>query len=116
MGGGQKGVNRGGGAALESTRGALNAARTAARQRGDNGTAKFARQYPHRLKIALRRDGKSCLDDVYAQAIQLVGHAHLLGHVHAATRRLFSVAQGRIEYGDVLWLSQVFLPGRKGRA
>jgi hypothetical protein len=41
----------------------------------------------------------------------LVRHADFLGDIHAATRRLLSVAQGGIEYSDVLCLSQIYLPG-----
>jgi hypothetical protein len=39
-----------------------------------------------------------------------VRHADLLGHVHAATRRLLSVTQGGVKYGNTLCLSQDFLP------
>ena len=92
---------RGAGGAFEGAPGSFNVARTTSRQGGDDGAANLARQRPDRLKVAFRCDGKSGLDDVHAQPIELVRHAHLLGYVHAATRRLFSVAQGSIEYGNV---------------
>ncbi len=114
---GKKGVNAGVGSAFQGAPGALDVAGATTRQGCDDGTANLPGQHAHRLKIAFRCDGKPRLEDVDTQSVQLVRHADFLGDIHAATRRLLPVAQGGIEYCDVLCLSQICLPGPpRGRA
>ena len=52
----------------------------------------------HRFKVAFRGDRESGFDHVHAQPVKLPRHAHLLAHVHAATRRLLAIPQSRVEY------------------
>ncbi len=54
----------------------------------------------HRLEVARRRDREPRLHDVHAQLGELVGHAQLLGHGHAAAGGLLAVAQGGVEDVD----------------
>src|SRR5204863_8771398 len=56
----------------------------------------FSKQL-YRSKIAVRCYWKTCLDDVYAELLELKGHAELLLHVHTTDRRLLSIAQSRVE-------------------
>ena len=53
---------------------------------------------PDALEIARRGDGEARLEHVHAQPFELLRHAHLLLDVHRVARRLFAVAQRRIEY------------------
>jgi len=62
-----------------------------------------------RLEVTLRRDGKAGLDDVDAQARELVGDLEFLGDVERDARRLLAVTQGRVE--DQYSVHLVRLPG-----
>src|SRR6266446_4690547 len=126
IGSGKKSMNPRAGGPFKSATGSFNVARTTARQGGNHGAANFARQRPHRVKVAFRCDRKSCLNDVHAQAVELVPHAYLLFAVHTAARRLLSIAQGGVKYGymlwcyviprHVIWFRQVILPCFEVRA
>src|ERR1700682_1707186 len=91
------------GGCFENPPGSLNVGPTTSRQGGNHGPANLARQEPYRVKVPLGCNRKPGFDDVHAQAVELTRHTHLLLAVHTATWRLFPVAQGRIEYGYVLW-------------
>src|SRR5262249_44844690 len=54
-------------------------------------------------KILIGRYRDPRLDDVRSQGIQLNRHPQLLLHVHAASRRLFSISQSGIENSDSLF-------------
>ena len=54
----------------------------------------------HRFKIAVRSNRETCLDHIHTQAVELVRPAQLFLLVDAATRRLLSVAEGRVENYD----------------
>ena len=70
--------------------------------------ADFAGDALHGLEIALRGDGEAGLDDVDAEAFQLVGDGQLLIGVHAAARRLLAIAQGGVKDQDLFgWGSYV---------
>jgi hypothetical protein len=49
------------------------------------------------LEIAFAGDGEAGFQDVHSQFHQFPGHLQLLGHRHAATRRLFAIAKGGVE-------------------
>src|SRR5580765_9119463 len=92
------------GSSLERAAGSFNVAGTTACKSRDYGAPNLSCQRPNRVEVPFRRDGKSCLDDVHSQAVELVPHAYLLFTVHAAPRRLLAIAQCGVEYGDVVWL------------
>jgi hypothetical protein len=64
-----------------------------------------------RLKVTLGGNRESRLDDIHAQAVELMGKASLLRGVHAATGRLFSIPQRGIKYSYVFSVYQCFLQG-----
>src|SRR5579864_599203 len=82
---------------LQCLPGTFNIRAAGARQTRNNGPANNLSDRSHRFKIAVRGNRKSSLDDVDAQAIKLVRQAQLLLVIHAAARRLLSVAEGGIE-------------------
>ena len=51
----------------------------------------------HALEVLRGDDGEARLDDVHPQLLQLAGHLHLLGEVHAASRGLLAVPQGGVK-------------------
>jgi hypothetical protein len=55
------------------------------------------RHLPHSGKVAVGCNGKPRFNDIDAQQFQLPGQPNFLRHVHTATRRLFSIAEGGIE-------------------
>src|ERR1700751_453008 len=88
------------GSVLERLPGALYIRCAGASERGDGWAADGL---DHRLdcgKVPLGSDGESCFDHIHAQPVQLLRKAELFLHIHAATRRLFTVPKRRIEYCD----------------
>ena len=85
--------------ALERLGRPLDVERGGARQRRDLDRD-LAAHLLHRLEVAVRRDGEPRLHDVHAQLGELVGHAQLLGHGHAAAGGLLAIAQGGVEDMD----------------
>src|SRR5262249_47266626 len=81
---------------LEGLGGALDVQRRAARERRHLDRY-LAPHGAHGLEVAFARDPEAAFEDVHAQLRELVRHAHLLGHGHAAARGLLTVAKGRIE-------------------
>ena len=59
------------------------------RDRGGNGL--------HRGKVTIGGDWEACLDYIHTEAVELSSQPDLFLHIHAATRRLLAVAQGRIK-------------------
>src|SRR5919109_825045 len=94
------------GSSLKGLPGALDVFATTARQGGDGRSPNFARYSLHRLEVAFRGDGKSCLDHIHAQTIELARHAQLLVLIHAVAWSLFPIAQRGVEYLDSLWFQQ----------
>ena len=68
-----------------------------ARQAGDHGSMDLAGDRLHGLEVAGRGDREARLDDVDAQARELVGDLELLGRVQRDARRLLAVAQRGVE-------------------
>ena len=54
----------------------------------------------HALEVHGGGDGKARLDDIHPQLLQLPGHLHLLGEIHAAPGGLLTVPQGGIKNFD----------------
>src|SRR5450432_4782357 len=88
-------------ALLEGPGGALDVGRHAAGQRRDLDVH-LGTHGAHGLEVALGRDGEPGLEDVHAEVAELVRHAQLLGHGHAATGRLLAVAQRGVEDEDAV--------------
>src|SRR5262249_42235610 len=55
------------------------------------------RKQLYRLEVSVGGNGESGFDNIHSKLLELKRHAQLLVHIHAATRRLLSIAQGRIE-------------------
>ena len=71
------------------------------RQTGDARALDLGRDRLDRLEVVGRGDREPGLDDVHAQLGQLVRDLELLGPVQGSARRLFAVAQCRVEDPDV---------------
>ena len=69
-------------------------------QAGDDRTSNYRSNGLHGGEVTLRGDGKSSLNHVHAQAVELMRHAQLFLHIHATTGRLFAVPQSGVEYRD----------------
>src|SRR5689334_7969229 len=109
------------GRALERLPRALDIRGTSTRQAGNDRPANRSRNRLYSREITVRCDGKTRLDHVYAQTVELVRQTQLFLHVHAATRRLLAIAQGGIEYRDArsfhaqdLLASELFMLRRRG--
>jgi hypothetical protein len=63
----------------------------APRQARNDWTGHIARYGLNSLKVAIRGNRESCLNDVHTQAVELLRHAQLFVRSHAAARRLFAV-------------------------
>ena len=94
---------------LQRLGGALDVERRAARQRRHLDGHLGGSPRCTASKSPVRGDGEPRLQDVHAQLGELVRHAHLLGHGHAAAGRLLAVAQGGVEdvdaFGTSPWAS-----------
>ena len=91
---------RGRAAPLQSLPGAFDILRAGAGKARDNRTPHRRGNRLHRREIAFGRDGESRLDHIDAQPVEVMRHAQLLRHIHAATRRLLAVAQRSVENRD----------------
>ncbi len=80
-----------------------------ARQTGNLRAAHLGGNQLHGIKVALGGDGKASLQHINAQSLQLPGHAQLFRRVHAAARRLLSIAQRRIKKLDAFLAHSIFL-------
>ena len=97
---GQEGVDHRVAGALERLAAGLDVLRPAAAERRDLGALHRVGDRLDRLEIPGGGDREAALDDVDAELFELERHAHLLGRVHAAARRLLAVAQRRVEDRD----------------
>ena len=97
LAGGDEGVNARLFGVGQRLGGALHVQGAAARQRRHTGLRELAADRIHRLEIAIRSDRKARFQKVHAQVHQLPRHPQLLRNRHAAARRLFPVAQRRVE-------------------
>ena len=68
-----------------------------ARQAGDDRPAHGLGDRLDRLEVAVGRDREPGLDDVDAEARELLGDLELLGDVERDAGRLLAVSQGRVE-------------------
>ena len=84
----------------ERARGFVDVLLAAAGERGNHGTAHLAGDVRHGVGVGRRGDGKARFDDVHAQRVQRPGHLHFRRHFQRKPRRLFAVAQRRVEDGD----------------
>ena len=106
--GGQEGMDARASRGLQCLMGNVDILAHAAAKAGDAGAANLAGDALHGFEITLRGDGKTGLDNVHAEALQLAGQHQLLLGVHAAAGRLFTVAQGRVENQNLFgWGSYV---------
>src|SRR5215213_7878240 len=67
------------------------------REAADDRALDLTRDRPHGLEVAGRGDREAGLDDVHAQARELMGDLELLARVQRDARRLLAVAQGGVE-------------------
>jgi len=100
VGGRDEGVEPGAGGDLDSPPGLLDVVPGGARQRRDHRPPDLARHGVHRPEVVLTGHRKAGLDDVHPEEIQLARHPDFILEVHAAARRLLSVAQRRVENRD----------------
>ena len=77
---------------------ALNVGPAGARQAGDDRSPYRRRNRLNRLEVAIGGNGEPGLDHVDAETVELVSQAQLFLLVHAAARRLFTVAKSRVKY------------------
>ncbi len=84
------------------------------RERADGRAVHGLRDRLDGLEVALRRDREPRLDDVDAEARELVRDLELLGDVERDARGLLAVTQGRVEDQDVVHLAARFV--RRGIA
>src|SRR5579862_2756467 len=82
---------------LQCFPGALNIRTARSCQTSDDRTAHCLRNRLYRLKIAVRSDRESRLNDVNAQPVQLLRQAQLFLLVHAAAGRLLTIAKSGIK-------------------
>src|SRR3990170_2899227 len=54
-----------------------------------------------RIKVSLRGNRKTRLDDVDSQLLQLLGDPHLFSYIHRRPGGLLSVPEGCVEYLDL---------------
>ena len=80
----------------------VDVAGVSAREAGDDRPLDLAGDGLHGLEVAGRGDREAGLDDVDAQARELLRDLELLGGVQADARRLLAVAQGGVEEDDPL--------------
>ena len=74
-----------------------------------DGTAPHKlRNFSHRFEVAVRRDREPRFDDIYLQSFKLTRHSDFFFKVHTASRRLLSVAQGRVENVDFVAHKNLF--------
>ena len=71
-------------------------------QAADDRAVDLAGDRPHGLEVARRGDREAGLDDVHAEARELLGDLELLGRVERDARRLLAVAQRRVEQQDAV--------------
>src|SRR5258708_16277888 len=96
----QKHVNAWVSGSTQSIPGTLDIGAAGPRQSGNDGPPDDRGDCPHRFEVAVGSDGKPGLNDVNAKTVKLLRKTQLFLVVHAATGRLFSVAQGRVENGN----------------
>lgn len=89
------------GSVLQSFPGAFDIGAAGATQSRDDGAANDGGDGSYGFKVTVGCDGKSGFDHVDTETIELVRQAQFFLVVHAATRRLFSVAQGGVENSDL---------------
>src|SRR5271169_2852730 len=85
---------------LQRLPGAVHVASASTSQTGDNRTPHRCRDALHGCEVAIRGDRESGFDHVHAEAVQLLGQAQLLLHIHAAARRLLAVTKRGVEDGN----------------
>ena len=95
--GGEKHMEARPGRARQSLPGTIDIGRDGPGQAGDDGPAHRGSNGLHRFEVTIRRNGEAGLDDVHAQAVQLLGEPQLLGRRHAEARGLLAVAESRIK-------------------
>src|SRR5580698_7563295 len=88
------------GGVLQSFPGALDIGAAGAAQPCDDGAANDRGYGLHGFKVAIGSDGQSGFNHGATETVELVRQAQFLLVVHAAARRLFSVAQGGVENLD----------------
>ncbi len=95
--GGDEGVDARALGLLQRLGRALDVAGVAAGEGGHRHLAVGAADGVDGLEVAFGGHGKAGLHHVDVEIDELARHSHLLGNVHAASARLFAVAQGSIE-------------------
>src|SRR5208282_4756698 len=100
VGGCQKNVDAGVRGSLQCLPGAVHIAATSASQARDDGAPHGSGDALHRFEVSIGGDGEPGLDHVHAEALELLGQAQLLLHIHAAARRLLAVTKRGVEDGN----------------
>ena len=81
----------------------VNIALITARERTNHRAINMPRDTLNGVKIPRRGGGKACLYDVCAHIRNLFSHAQFLPSGHGKSRGLLSVAQGGVEYFDIIF-------------
>ena len=92
---GMRGMAHGFGAAVDVLGGG-------ARQAANGGVLHPARDFGHRVEIALRGDREAGLDHIDAHSVQNVGDFQFFLERHRGAGALLAVAQGGVEYNDAV--------------
>jgi hypothetical protein len=98
--GGEEDVNARGFGSLERFPGAIDILIVAPSQPTDARSPNRLGDRPHRFEIAWGSDRETCLDHIDPQVHQGLSDLQLFGEVHAATGRLFAIAQCGIKNAD----------------
>ena len=71
------------------------------RQSGDDGAVNLTRNNAHSFIVVILSDRKAGLNHIHTEAIQLQGHAQFVSNAHAASGRLFAIAQCGVKESNV---------------
>ena len=93
-------MDAGTGGGDERLTGALDVVWPASRERRDDRPSNFCRDSTDGFGVGLGRNRKTGFDHVHAKRVELPGQLQLLVHFQRESRRLFAVAQGRVEDDD----------------
>jgi hypothetical protein len=99
--GGQEDMDAGLLGVLDRLPGAVDVAVVAAGQAADGRAGDLGGDGAHGVEVPLGGDREAGLDDVHPQRVELAGKQQLLRHAERKPWRLLTVAQRRVEDGDV---------------
>src|ERR1700691_653431 len=109
VGGCEKNVNARPRRTLQGLPCTIHVARTGASQCRDDGPPQRSGDPLDSLKVAIGSNRKSRLDHIHAKPVELLSQAQFFLHIHAATRRLFSVTKSGVKDSDAWSIHRFFI-------